>query len=53
MVVKAASKIDTTDAQESLEGLQQVGEGWYRQVALAVRQGVPIRRSSAPTGRPL
>jgi predicted transcriptional regulator len=34
-----ASKIDKTDAQEWLESLQQVGEGWYRQVALAIKAG--------------
>lgn len=33
------SKINATDAQEWLESLQQVGEGWYRQVALAVKTG--------------
>jgi hypothetical protein len=27
------------DAQEWLESLQQVGEGWWRQVALAIRMG--------------
>jgi hypothetical protein len=32
-----SSKLDRADAQEWLESLQQVGEGWYRQVALAVR----------------
>lgn len=31
------SKMNREDAQEWLESLQQVGEGWYRQVALAVR----------------
>lgn len=36
-----ASKIDKTDAQEWLESLSQVGEGWYRGVALAVRAGAP------------
>jgi hypothetical protein len=35
----AASKVNREDAQEWLESLQQVGEGWYRQVALAVRAG--------------
>lgn len=34
-----ASKLNKEDAQEWLESLQQVGEGWYRQVALAVRAG--------------
>jgi hypothetical protein len=34
-----ASKVNKDDAQEWLESLQQVGEGWYRQVALAVRAG--------------
>ena len=33
------SKIDKADAQEWLESLQQVGEGWWRQVNLAVRAG--------------
>lgn len=33
----ATSKVTREDAQEWLESLQQVGEGWYRQVALAVR----------------
>lgn len=33
----ATSKLNKDDAQEWLESLQQVGEGWYRQVALAVR----------------
>ena len=37
----AVSKINQTDAQEWLESLQQVGEGWYRGVALAVRVGAP------------
>lgn len=39
MARTAASKINSADAQEWLESLQQVGEGWYRQVALAVRAG--------------
>jgi hypothetical protein len=39
MVTRTASKINTVDAQEWLESLQQVGQGWYRQVALAVRAG--------------
>lgn len=34
-----SSKLDKADAQEWLESLQQVGEGWWRQVALAVRAG--------------
>lgn len=34
-----ASKINEADAQEWLASLQQVGEGWWRQVALAVRAG--------------
>ena len=33
------SKLDKADAQEWLESLQQVGEGWWRQVGLAVRAG--------------
>jgi hypothetical protein len=33
----AVSKLNAADAQEWLESLQQVGEGWWRQVALAVR----------------
>jgi len=33
----ASSKLNKEDAQEWLESLQQVGEGWYRQVQLAVR----------------
>lgn len=33
----ASSKVTREDAQEWLESLQQVGEGWYRQLALAVR----------------
>ena len=33
------TKIDKADAQEWLSSLQQVGEGWYRQVALAIRAG--------------
>ena len=33
----AASKITRDDAQEWLQSLQLVGEGWYRQVALAVK----------------
>ena len=34
-----ASKVDKTDAQEWLESLQQVGEGWWRSVALAIKAG--------------
>lgn len=33
----AVSKLNAADAQEWLESLQQVGEGWWRQVALACR----------------
>lgn len=33
----ATSKITPEDAQEWLGSLQQVGEGWYRQVALAIK----------------
>jgi hypothetical protein len=33
----ATSKITREDAQEWLESLQQVGEGWWRQVGLAVK----------------
>jgi hypothetical protein len=33
----AVSKLNAEDAQEWLESLQQVGEGWWRQVGLAVR----------------
>lgn len=39
MARTAASKVNSADAQEWLESLQQVGEGWYRQLALAVRAG--------------
>jgi hypothetical protein len=37
----ATSKVAPEDAQEWLETLQQVGEGWYRQVGLAVKMGAP------------
>ena len=39
MAVK--SKINPEDAQEWLATLGQTGEGWWRQVALAVRMGAP------------
>ena len=35
------SKINTPDAEEWLSSLQQVGEGWYRQVGLAIKAGAP------------
>lgn len=34
-----ASKINQADAQEWLESLQQVGEGWWRQAHLALNMG--------------
>lgn len=37
----AASKLNQADAQEWLESLKLVGEGWWRQVGLAVRAGAP------------
>lgn len=35
------SKLSAPDAREWLESLQLSGEGWYRQVALAIRAGAP------------
>jgi hypothetical protein len=35
----SVSKVVPEDAQEWLETLQQVGEGWWRQVGLAVKMG--------------
>lgn len=35
----ATSKINQADAQEMLESLQQIGEGWWRQANLALNMG--------------
>ena len=33
--------MDARDAEEFTSGLEQIGEGWWRQVALGVKLGVP------------